>query len=170
MGKIVAGPAYKVVLAGTYDDGSGDYIAPSVAVASLPGVATLVSDATATDSDKTLTTPDGYQDHVLSVFVTLTTDATVGDRQMVVEVRNLANVIIGQARAGIVQAASLTRYYQFSPTVQDMLAFRDTDYLTVPMPMWVLPPGFQLRVWDNNAIAAAGDTMVVQVLVLREPV
>jgi hypothetical protein len=170
----IAGLPIKVVLVGATGD-AADWQVPdgtigSVTIGAVPGVAVLVADETADDSDKSLTVPAGYQYHILSVWVELTTTATVGDRQVVVEAQDDSSDVIGQARAGAVQAASLTRYYQFSPSGQDMLAFRDTDYLSVPLPMWTLPAGYKLRVYDNNAVAAAADDMVVQVLVLREPV
>jgi hypothetical protein len=170
----IAGLPIKVVLVGATGDAT-DWQVPdgtigAVTIGAVPGVGVLVADEAADDSDKSLTVPAGYQYHILSVWVELTTTATVGDRQLVVEAQDSAADVIGQARAGIVQAAGLTRYYQFSPTCADSLAFRDTNYLSVPLPMWVLPPGYILRVYDSKAIAAAADDMIVQMLVLREPV
>lgn len=124
----------------------------------------LASDEGLNDSDKTITVPANQLWHILWVWVELTTTVAVGDRQIVVELRDNANDVIAQFRAGAVQAASLTRYYCFAPSMADLTAFRDTDYLMTPLPPTILlPAAFQIRMYDNNAVAAAADDMVVQV-------
>ena len=131
----------------------------------------LVSDETADDSDKSFTVPANYMYQVLWIWVELTTTATVGNRQMVVELQDDGADIIAQWRAGAVQAASLTRYYCFAPSNADLTAFRDTDYLMTPIPPTVvLPASYVIRVYDNNAVAAAADDMVVQMMVARRAV
>ena len=125
---------------------------------------TLVADEGANDNDKTvITVPAGEEIQVLWIWIEFVSDATVADRQLVVEVQDSANDVIGQVRVGQVQAASLTRYYMLAPTLADHLAFRDTDYLMTPLPAgFILRAGDQLRVYDNNNVSAADD-MVVQV-------
>ncbi len=117
------------------------------------------------DSDKTFTVPAHIEWEILGIWVELTTDVTVGDRQLVIEVQDVANDVIGQwARVGAIQAASLTRYYMLAPCLPDMVAFRDTNYLTTPIPATpFLKETDQLRIYDNKAIAAATDDMVVQI-------
>lgn len=116
------------------------------------------------DSDKTFTVPASTEWQVLWVWVQYTSTAAAGNRQLVVEVRNAANNVIGQFRAGAVQAASLTRYYQFGASMADLQAFRDTDWLMTPLhPGLLLQAGDQVRVYDNNAVAAAADDMLVAV-------
>ena len=122
----------------------------------------------ANDSDKAITVPatDYYQ--ILWVWVELTTTATVGDRQIVVEYQDAAGDVIGQVRVGQVQAASLTRYYMIAPALADHLAFRDTDYLMTPMPSTlILSQSQRLRVYDNNNGDVDGDDMVVQIQIAR---
>ena len=132
---------------------------------------TLRADETANDSDKTLTVGASTEEQVLWIWVELTTTATVGDRQIVVELQDSDADVIGQWRAGQVQAASLTRYYCFAPSNADLLAFRDTDYLMTPFPPSViLPAGYIIRVYDNNAVDAAADDMVIQCMVARRSV
>lgn len=130
-----------------------------------------VSDETADDSDKTFTVPARYEYQVLWIWIELTTTATVGDRQLQVDLRDAADDVIGQVRVGAVQAASLTRYYMLGPALSDLGAFRDTDYLMTPLPPTVfLPASYDIRIFDNNAVAAAADDMVVQMQVARRPV
>jgi len=115
--------------------------------------------------------PVGYEYQVLWIWIELTTTATVGDRQLQVDLRDAADDVIGQVRVGAVQAASLTRYYMLGPALADLGAFRDTDYLMTPLPPTVfLPAGYDIRIFDNNAVAAAADDMVIQMQVARRPV
>lgn len=131
----------------------------------------LRADETADDSDKTFTVGADTEEQVLWVWVELTTTATVGDRQIVVELQDDGADVIAQWRAGEVQAASLTRYYCFAPSNADLTDFRDTDYLMTPIPPTViLPASYVVRVYDNNAVAAAADDMVLQMMVARRSV
>jgi hypothetical protein len=129
----------------------------------------VVSDTTADDSDKSFAVPANYEYKIVNIFVTLVTTATVGNRQLVVELTDGTNVI-AQARAGIVQAASLTRYYNFSKAMPELVAFRDTDYLSTQLPDIQLLPTYVLRVYDKAAIAAAADDMTVRITFLRRQV
>jgi len=127
--------------------------------------AATTSDTALNDSDKSWTTPADTERHIFSIWVELTTTATVGDRQLVVEVQVAGPDVTAQwARAGVVQAASLTRYYEFAPGLADLLAFRDTDYLSTPIPVTaILKPADVLRVYDANAIDAAADDMICHI-------
>ena len=130
----------------------------------------LEADETADDSDKSFTVPADTEWTVKWLWVELVTSADVGDRQLEIQILDNAADVIGQVRASVVQAASLTRYYLLAPHVTELAAFRDTDYLSTIMPEWILPAGYQVRVWDNNAVAAAADDMVVQMQVLERTV
>lgn len=126
------------------------------------GYPELQSDETANDSDKTITVPAGEEWVVEWIWVELATDATAGNRQIEIQIQDDAADVIAEVAAGATQAASLTRYYLFAPNVTELTAFRDTDKLSTIMPKWVLPAGYIIRVWDNAAVAAAGDDMVIQ--------
>lgn len=125
-----------------------------------PGVS---AEETANDSDKTITVPASTEWLVDSIWVELISTATAGNRQIAVDVRDNAADVIAQFRAGAVQAASVTRYYLFAPNVAELTAFRDTDYLSNPMPQLWLPASYSLRIYDKAAVDAAADDMVVQV-------
>lgn len=113
-------------------------------------------DVTTNSSAKTFTVPADTEWQVFSVYANYATNATVGNRQLAVQVLDSSgNTILQGYRAGIVQAASLTRIYQFGGVPQDS-AFRDTDYLGVQMPPLYLTAGQKLKVWDKAAIAALG--------------
>jgi hypothetical protein len=89
----------------------------------------------------------------------------VGNRQLEIEIQDDAADVIAEFRAGVAQAASLTYNYQLAPQVADLTAVRDSDYVSTPIPELVLPAGYVVRVWDNNAVDAAADDMLVQLMV-----
>lgn len=123
------------------------------------------------DSDKLFTVPNGYEYQVLSVWVDYTSTADAGDRQLVVEWRTASDNLIGQMRVGTTQAESLTRYYLLSASLSDLTSFRDTDYLMTPLPPGLfLSEGYDLRIYDNNAVAATADDMTVRVLIARREI
>jgi len=118
------------------------------------------------NSDKEFTVPANTEWEILSIWIEFVSTAVVGDRQLCVEIQDDSDDVILQVRAGAVQAASSTRYYTFAPSVVDLTAFRDTDYLSTAFPAGlVLPAGCDVRVYDNAAVDAAADDMNVQMLV-----
>ena len=127
----------------------------------------LQAEEVANDSDKSFTVTASEEWEIQSVWVELITTAVVGDRQMVVEIQDASADVIGQFRAGIVQAASLTRYYMFAPNVEGLTAFRDTDYLCTPITPLCLPASYVIRVYDVTAVDAAADDMVVQMMIKK---
>ncbi|RPJ40148.1 MAG: hypothetical protein EHM35_00655 [Planctomycetaceae bacterium] len=129
---------------------------------------TTLSDVTADDSDKTFTVPNGYQYQVLWVYVSITSTATAGNRNMAVAVNNALGTQIFEVRAGVTQAASLTYNYTFAPSLADLTAVRDTTFVMCPLPPTLILTAFQqLRVWDQNAVAAGADDMNVFVQIAR---
>jgi hypothetical protein len=124
----------------------------------------LIADELDNDSDKTFTVPALTEYQILWIWVELTTTATVGNRQMVIQVQDSASDVISTwALASVVQAASIARNYLFAPGVADQLGFRDTSFLTTPIPVTsFLQAGDIIRVYDNKAIDAAADDMIVQ--------
>ena len=123
------------------------------------------SDVANDDSDKTFTVPANTHWHVLWIRVVLTTTATGGTRQLEVAARDASDVVLLTIRAGATQIESLGRGYNFYPGAPLDSAFI-VDNINVPLPndLW-LPAGFDLRVRDNAAIAAAADDMTVQMMV-----
>lgn len=135
-------------------------------------VPTLISDETVNDSDKSFITPAASQDQVAWIWVEfVTADDQGGVRQIVVELQDNAADVIGRWIPGITQAANTTREYCFAPSNADLTAVRDGTWLMTPIPPTIiLPAGFIVRVYDNNAVAAAADDMVVQMMIFRRTV
>ena len=135
-------------------------------------VTSTLSDVIADDSDKSFAVPAATEQQVLWIWVEYLTDATAGNRQLVVEIQDAAADVIGRWKAGIVQAVSQTTYtYCFAPSNADLTALRDSDYIMTPLPpTLILPAGYIIRVYDNKAISAAADDMVVKIHVARRTV
>ena len=132
---------------------------------------TLVSDETLNDSDKSIPVPASAEWQVLWLWVEFASTATVGDRQIVIEIQDSAADVIAQIRAGITQAASLTRYYMFGPSMADMFVVRDGDWIMTPLPpTLILQTGDIIRIYDNNAVDAAADDMVIQMQIAARTV
>ena len=154
----------------TVKDGSGNawwtLVDPAGKLIITNGVVSIQSDATANDSDKTFTVPAATNWEIMTIYVTLVSTSDVGNRQMRVIITDASDNVLVDVRASTVQAASVTRYYQFAPGIQDFAAFRDTDLLATVLPYGiVLPAGYKVRVYDKAAIAAAADDMTVRMLV-----
>jgi len=58
----------------------------------------------------------------------------------------------------------------FGSALADLVVFRDTDYLMTPLPPIVLEAGDIVRIYDNNAVAAAADDMIVQMQIAARTV
>ena len=112
----------------------------------------LKSEEVTNNSDKVLTVAANEKWEIQSLRVELITTPTVNDRQLVVQIRDAADDVILEAIAGLVQAASLTGNYNFYEGAPDLTAFRDTVHLTTPLPKLTLLAGYDVRVFDNNAV------------------
>ena len=128
----------------------------------------LKPEETADDSDKVFTVPAREVWQILWIWVEFASDATVGDRQLELLIRDGSDDTVLQIPVGAVQAASLTRNYLMAPGMADLTAFRDTTFLMTPLPPIMLPGGYDVRIYDNNAVAAAADDMVVQMMVAKQ--
>lgn len=118
-------------------------------------------DDTANDSDKSFVVPAGRIWTLKWAHVRLTTTATVGNRQLRMQVQDDSANTVFDIHAGAVQAASLERHYEFMQGIYRETSFID-GAIQVPMPKCLhLLPGWTLRFKDENAVAAAADDMVV---------
>lgn len=98
-----------------------------------------------------------------SVSVAYTSTATVGNRQVVLQILNPSNQVIAQFSAGMTQAASLVRRYNFSNVgVREAAAVNGEVVVPIPKPL-LLNAGFTLKVYDSAAIDI-NDTMAVGIM------
>ena len=128
----------------------------------------LQVDETADDSDKEFTVTVGKEWHLMWLWVEFTSGSVAGNRQIEVQLKDNADDVIMQLQSGVTQATGLTYNYLFAPGCADLTALRDTTYLTTPIPPTIIfPASYDIRVWDNNAVAAAEDDMTLQMMVLE---
>jgi hypothetical protein len=126
-----------------------------------------VADVTANDSDKTQTVAAGQYWTLKSISVKLISTATVGNRQVRIEIGDGTNLLWFK-NFGAVQAASLTRYYHAAPDLPNDADFDSDDRIRIEMEEHVLPAAFTVRVYDSAAVDAADDDMSVWIVVDKQ--
>ena len=128
-----------------------------------PGNLTRVTDLSGNDSDKTLTVPANELWKLDFVFAAFTTTATQGDRQILLRVSD-GTYTFAYAAPAAPQPASSTELYHFG--VPYGSASEDlAGYHFVPLPVDVLPAGYELRIYDVNAVDAAADDLTIRFMV-----
>ena len=146
-----------VVVVGTINPSTGDISTTGDVATSEVWRIRTVSDVGADDSNKTFTVPDGQEWQILWVYVQYTSTATVGNRQLTIRALSDGGTTLMQVKAGAVQAASLTRYYTFAPSLADLTSMRDTAYLMTPlMPSLFLSDGQQLQILESGDDCGGG--------------
>lgn len=124
-------------------------------------------DAALNDSNKSWVVPDGEMWKILWAHVRYTSSADVGNRQMTFLIKDADGNEIFDIAAGIVQAAGLTRHYNFAQGVYRETAFA-ADELQTPIPVdCYLPAGYTLQFYDSAAVAVAADDMIVNFAIQR---
>lgn len=127
----------------------------------------IEKDVTANDSDKSFTVPTGESWKLLAARIVLVSSASAGNRQICIEITDGTDVIL-RILAGAVQAASLTRNYNFYQGAPNLTAFIDTTHLTNPIPPDLyLGAGYVIRIYDKTAVDAAADDMSVYLTVAK---
>lgn len=100
------------------------------------------------------------EQRLLWVHVVYTSTATVGNRQIVFQLKNTDGNVIYDAHAGAVQAASNVYHYEFMQGIYRETAFID-NAINVPIPVdLILPAGTTITIYDSANIAV-GDSMVI---------
>ena len=133
----------------------------------------VIADESTGDNDKAFQVPLGATWHIYNLYAqyTIASSCSTGTRQLRVNILDDAADVIAEYRAGATQEVNTVRYYTFAPGLADMDSFRDTDFLTTPIPgTLVLPTGYSVRIYDQADIASSGgqDDMDVQLLVGRK--
>jgi len=121
-------------------------------------------DTALNDSDKTITVPAGKVWRVLYAFASLISTATVGNRQMQMDVQDDSSNVMGQSSALNVQVASVTENYHWRMSRNTATEDVATEHY-MPLPAEYLPAGYVMRIYDSAAIDAAADDLTIRVLV-----
>jgi len=108
----------------------------------------------------TWTCPDGRNAKISWLHCAYTSDATVGNRQILLQLLDASDVIRMDTHAGAVQAASLVRHYLYLPGIYRETSFIDGE-LEVALPRsLVVPSGYKLKVYDSTDVSAS-DAMAI---------
>ncbi len=129
----------------------------------VPG---FVEDIAVNDSDKTITVPAGQSWELLGIYVDLSTTATVGDRQVEVQIATPTGILL-RLVFGEVQAASVAN--KLYAAARDFITEDHVagEMLFAQLPYLRLVSGDTIRVFDSADVDATADDMVVQVNQLR---
>jgi hypothetical protein len=125
----------------------------------------LILDQVLNDSDKPFVVPAGQRYKIRYGQVTLISTATVGNRQMALEIQDDAANVVFRSLAGAVQAESLTREYHFAPNPVRESAFVNGQIMVPIPPDLILLPAWTMRLYDTAAIDAAADDMTVAMMI-----
>jgi len=127
-----------------------------------------LSDTTAASNDKSFTVPTNRLWVLKSARCVLTSSDTVANREIQLTVDP---AITGDTlpyidvRAGVVQAASLTYYYQFFHGASRITTIADTDWLSVQLPDAELQPGSVIRIFDSVNADASSDQLDIKLMI-----
>ncbi len=123
------------------------------------------SDATANDSDKTLTVTTGKAWRLMSITATLAATATVGNRQLDVLITDGSDNELSKLQAGAVITANQTKTVIFAEhNPQETAYTNDVMFRALPAGL-ILPAGYKIRIYDSAAVDAAADDLTVRMLV-----
>lgn len=116
-------------------------------------------DATANDSDKSWTVPDGEVWEILYIHGILDSTATVGNREFRIDIADADSQVILSIHPGAVQTAGNTYHYLGMQGV-----YRETSFVLDEMHIPIaddlfLAPGWSIRIFDVNAVDAAADDL-----------
>lgn len=116
------------------------------------------------DSDITFTLNRNATTLLDTVYVSYTSTATLGNRQLVIEFADSSANVIASVYAASTQAASLTYQYTFGTNLPRMTATYGTgNSIMTPLPQPVLQSAYTVRVYDIAAVDAAADDMVIRI-------
>ena len=116
------------------------------------------------DSDQRIAVPANTQYRFVGATFTLGSTATVGNRYIEFSVLDDSGNIVYVSQSPVAQAASLTRRYNCFPGAGRDTAFANTRLqLPFGFETW-LEPAYELRIFDNAAVAATADDLTGRAL------
>ena len=128
-----------------------------------------LSDVTLNDSDKTFTVAAAEIWRIYSIFVGIVTTATVGNRQIIVDVRDDADLIVARYQAAASITAGQTRTITYAHGVGGTTTgMGGNQIVSLATELW-LPAAWDIRVYDAAAVDAAADDMTVGIAVRQVP-
>lgn len=118
-------------------------------------------DVTLNDSDKTFTVPASRIWHLHTVHVNLTATATSGNRRIVIEIRDDSDNIFAFYRTEEVAPQTFQRIYTFSH-----IGFHDNTLIVLNLlealpDNLILPAGWDVHIYDIDAVDPTADDMIV---------
>ena len=116
-----------------------------------------IYDAVLNDNSKSFVVPNGHQYVLKGVHIRYASDATAGNRRLMVAIRDRTPSVIARFYAETEQAASLTYHYTFMAGVGLIGTVR--QYIPIP-PDLIIPSGYEIIVQDDASVSASDDMYV----------
>jgi len=127
----------------------------------------LQAEEAVNDSNKPITVKLNEIWEILWIWIEFAATATVGNRQVQLDILDESDDVVLSVLAANVQIASTTEYYLISPNGQEPKeTVAGRHFIPIP-PKLFLPQSYDIKIYDSAAIAAAADDMVVQMMVNR---
>lgn len=123
------------------------------------GTLSLSSDTTANDSDKSFTVTTAKVWNIQWMYISYSSTATAGDREICFEVQNASAVVIFRAYAARTIIASESNVELVFGVGVDASQIINTN-----IPKMNLPASYVIRIYDKNAVDAAADDMTVRLV------
>jgi len=129
-------------------------------------------DATPNSSVRTITVPAGKLWQILHIHGEIVCTATVGSRVLFVQILNGSAQVVWAAQKSAVIAASQKGVVNLSPSLPAGTTAANAPMLDGtspniavynPIPSFMLPAGYQIKIWDSASIDAAADDMITSV-------
>lgn len=123
----------------------------------------ITQDLTANDSDKTFTVPADHLWIINWIAVNYTSTVTAGNRDVVCNILDASANLVGRLISGGVLLANAQRFILWGGGMPDQSdASQEGQTHAIPQ-TFILPAGFQLRIFDLLAVDAAADDMLITI-------
>lgn len=129
----------------------------------------LEVEETVNDSDKLFTVPTGRKWKILSIWIEFVTTGTVGNRYLTIQLRDTADDVIYEVQSAAIAESGSEMLILLPGLYQaDLSGATNRDILPLPNPC-ILEAGFDIHIYDNAAVDATADDMIIQMLVQELP-
>lgn len=124
-------------------------------------------DADTDDSDKIFTVPSNHIWELLYIWCELVTTGTAGNRTMLLDVQDDNDSIMARFTIGVVIGANLTRDWTWiSGGYEEQSVIENTIMIPIGGPL-ILPEGWDVRIYDANAVDANADDLTIALTYLE---
>lgn len=127
-------------------------------IANRPGFVTALG----VGSNKIIAVPTNEYWTLLGVYIKLVASATVGTRQIRIQIRDASGNVLVELEAGETQVASATKNYAAAPGLVTEVHIAG-EMLFMQLPRMRLVEAFDIRAFDETDVDDAADVLDLQI-------